>query len=322
VHDWGFWGAARAAELCLDLPAPAAETCHDNPVRGLKEAKVLQDAIPIDTAPPRRAPLELELWRHRRLVALFVRRELRARYAGSALGIFWSVILPLVMLALYIVVFSTLMPRSGRLPFRSATAEYAVFLCPALIAWNWLLEALSSATGSIVANAAVIRKTVFPLAILPVVSVLASAVAYVVGMIAFVIFLIVLGHAWWGLLVWLPFLALVELALLAGPAYFLATLNVFVRDTGQVLFALLQILFWATPVVYPADVITKALPVSEWWFRLNPVARLMDAYRQVIILTRAPDLETVLYLAIWAVLLYHAGRSAFMRARGRFADEV
>lgn len=274
------------------------------------------------TGGARREPLEVELWRHRGLLGLFVRRELRSRFAGSALGLFWSVIQPLLLLALYIVVFSTLVPRSGRLPFRSAPAEYAIFLCPALIAWNWLSECLNGAVHAITSNAAVIRKTVFPVAILPPVSVGASAVAYAVALAAFVAFLIVMGHGWWGLVVWLPFLALLQAALLVGPAYFLATLQVFLRDTAQALFAVLQITFWATPIVYPAEVVVKLLPASEWWYRLNPAARLVDAYRQVFILHTGPDVETVLYLAIWAICSYHAGRSLFQRARGRMADEV
>ncbi len=266
--------------------------------------------------------LERELVLQRRLLSLFVRRELRARYAGSLLGIFWSVIHPLILLALYIVVFSTLVPRTGRLPFRSATAEYAVFLCPALIAWNWLQEGLLGACGSIVANAPLIRKTVFPVGILPAVSLLASAMGFLVAMFAFVIFLVFAGHASWSLLLWLPVLALLQLFFLLGPAFFFATLNVFLRDTNQVLFALLQVLFWATPIVYPAEVIAKHSAVFEWWFRVNPVARLMDCYRQVVILGKAPDAESLIYVSMVAILMYYAGRSAFARARGRFADEV
>jgi ABC-type polysaccharide/polyol phosphate export permease len=269
-----------------------------------------------------RIPLERELLQQRRLLSLFVRRELRGRYAGSLLGIFWSVIHPLVMLALYIIVFSTLVPRSGRLPFRSATAEYAVFLCPALIAWNWLHEGILGACGSIVANAPLIRKTVFPVGILPTVSVVASATGFVVAMLAFVIFLAAAGLASWNLLLWLPLLAILQLVFLLGPAYVFATLNVFLRDTNQVLFAVLQVLFWATPIVYPAEVIAKHSAVFEWWYRLNPVARFVDCYRQVIILGKAPDAESLIYLSIVAILLYYGGRTAFERARGRFADEV
>lgn len=269
-----------------------------------------------------RAPLEQEIVTHRRLLALFVRRELKARYAGSLLGIFWSVIHPIIMLTLYIIVFSALVPRSGRLPFRSATAEYAIFLCPALIAWNWFHEALMGAVQSIVAHAALIRKTVFPVAILPCVSVLASALGFVVAMGAFLVFLVVSGHGSWAVLVWLPFLAILQVLLMLGPAFLFATLHVFLRDTAQVVFAALQILFWATPIVYPAEVLTNISPLFQWWFRINPLARLVDAYRQVIIMGTAPDTESLVYLAIVVILLYHTGRFAFERARTRFVDEV
>ncbi|MCX7626341.1 MAG: ABC transporter permease [Candidatus Sumerlaeaceae bacterium] len=269
-----------------------------------------------------RAPIEQEVVIHSRLLALFVRRELKARYAGSLLGIFWSVIHPIIMLSLYIIVFSALVPRSGRLPFRSATAEYAVFLCPALIAWNWFHEALMGACHSVVAHAALIRKTVFPVAILPCVSIAASALGFVVGMMAFLVFLILVGYGNWLVLLWLPILAVLQALLMLGPAFLFATLHVFLRDTAQVVLAALQILFWATPIVYPSEVLTKVSPVFEWWFRINPVARLVDAYRQVIIIRTAPDPEALIYLVIVVILLYHAGRSAFERARTRFVDEV
>jgi ABC-type polysaccharide/polyol phosphate export permease len=269
-----------------------------------------------------KAPLEKELLQHRRLLGLFVRRELQARYAGSFLGIFWSVIHPLILLALYIVVFSTLVPRSGRLPFRSATAEYAVFLCPALIAWNWFLESLMGAVNSIVGNAPLIRKTVFPISILPAIPVLASAMGFAVAMLAFLVFLVAAGHGHWAILVWLPVLVVLEFLLVLGPAYLVATMNVFLRDTSQVLFAIMQVLFWATPVVYPAEVVTKHAPLFQWWFRLNPFARLVDCFRQVIILGQAPDLESFLYLCIVIIFTYYLGRAAFQRARARFVDEV
>lgn len=269
-----------------------------------------------------RRTLEGELFANKRLLWLFTLRELRARYAGSFLGIFWSVIHPLIMLALYIIVFSTLVPRTGRLPFRSTTAEYTVFLCPALIAWNWFQESLLGATNSITANAAVIRKTVFPISILPAIPLTAGFVAFSVSLMAFLLFLSFLGHFAWIVLVWLILLALIQAALCIGPAYFLATINVFVRDTGQLIFAVFQILFWSTPVVYPPEAITKSFPAAQWWFRLNPMARLIDAYREVILLHRSPSLETLLYLMIWIIISYHAGRSAFMHGRKHFADEV
>lgn len=266
--------------------------------------------------------LERELFRHRRLLWLFARRELRARYAGSLLGVFWSVVHPLIMLGLYIIVFSTLVPSTGRLPFRSTTAEYAVFLCPGIIAWNWFYETLLGAAASITSNGAIIRRSVFPVAILPVVSLLANGVGFAVAMTAFAVVLGWLGHVSWALVFWLPLLGLLELALMVGPAYTLATLNVFLRDTAQVLVAVLQVLFWATPIVYPQRVVVEHFPAAAWWFRLNPVAHLVDAYRDIVIVGTAPQAESLLYLAIWIILGYHVGRSAFLRASSRFPDEV
>ncbi|GIX43872.1 MAG: transport permease protein [Candidatus Sumerlaea sp.] len=267
-------------------------------------------------------PLEIEIVRHRRLLWMFLKHEVRARYVGSALGFFWAIIHPLILLGLYILVFSALMPSGSRLPIRDTTANYAVFLCPALFAWNWLYESLVSACHSVTSHSALIRKVVFPSGILPLVSVGVGILPFAVVLSVFILFALASGAIAAKGLFWLPLLVLLQCGLALGPAYLLAVMNVFLRDTAQVVVALLQVLFWATPIVYPATALTNQFSWLGWWFALNPVARLVEAYRDVIVAGRPPATESVLYLGCLAILLYYVGRTVFERSRSQLVDEA
>lgn len=265
--------------------------------------------------------IERQLFSSRRLLQTFVMRDLRARYAGSALGIFWSVINPLIILLMYIVVFSTLV-KGANLRVGGRTAGYAVYLCPALLAWNWLFESLVGACNSVTGNATLIKKVVFPAAILPIAPILLGLIPFAVAMLIFLIFA-------WGMGVFAPVsviylcgVALLQFLLLLGPAYLLASLNVFVRDTSQIVMAGLQLLFWATPVVYTQEALGKQFPWMLVWFEINPAAHLVEAYRDAIIVHRPPALSSVVYVISLSIIAYHAGRAVFLRGRRHFPDEV
>ncbi len=268
------------------------------------------------------ASVERQLWQKRGLLWTFVGRDLRARYAGSALGIFWSVIHPLIMLGLYILVFSTIV-RGGRFQMEGGpVVGYALFLCPALLAWNWLNESLLGACNSITAHAGLIRKVVFPSGILPAAAIVAGAVPFVVAMAVFLVFAAFAGEFHPITLLLLPPLVLLHLFLMAGPAYLFASGQVFLRDTSQFLTAAFQFLFWGTPIVYPREAVTRSLPLLDLWFQVNPVAHLMEAYRQVILVGRPPHPGSIVYLLAVGVVGYHVGRTVFVRARRHFPDEV
>lgn len=263
---------------------------------------------------------EAQIAKNRRLLRMFVGRDLRARYAGSMLGIYWHIIHPLILLLLYIVVFSTL--ARGRFSVGGRMVDYAILIIPAIVAWNWLNESLMGASTAITSNASLIKKVVFPSAILPLGPLLTGLIPFAVAMLIYFVFAAIVGVFNWYALIYLPLVAALQFLVMIGPAYLLASLNVFVRDTAQVLVAGMQLLFWSTPIVYPPDALTKHLPWVEVWFEINPVAQLVDAYRRCLILGQAPRTVTIVYLCAIAVLGYYVGRMLFIRGRRHFPDEV
>lgn len=256
-----------------------------------------------------------------------VKRDIKGRYIGSTMGIFWSVINPLIMIVIYVTVFSQLIQAKWK--FGGVEVGYAVYLCTALLPWLWLQESLLASCNSVLANASLLKRTVFPSAVLPPEAIISSWVHFIIAFLLFAIAMIFLGvfpGIW--LLALLPIMALQFLFLL-GPAYLLATLNVFVRDTQQIVGAFLTFIFWATPIVYPESIVageattlTATQSILRHWFLINPIAHLSSLYRTVLLSCSLPSLNSVVYLLVLSALFYVIGKWLFTRSRHHFIDEI
>ncbi len=284
--------------------------------------------------------MEIEIFRHRRLLWELVKRDLRIRYVGSVMGLFWSVINPLIMLIIYIFIFSLIFQFGGSSSDGGAAGPVAetkkevpnfpVYLCCALLPWNALLEALLSAAGVIAASGGLIKKAVFPKAILPMQAIAVSFVNLTITMLLFGGFLLATGKfPGWAFLMLVPLMAL-QLILIFGACYLVGTINVFFRDMAPILAAAMNFLFWATPIVYPARLVTDRVPVFRWFFLANPLAHLVRLYREFLYVDRIPYTHevpcsigaSVIYLLCVGAVGYLAGKYVFTRSQPHFVDEV
>lgn len=234
-----------------------------------------------------------EIARQRALVVCLTRRALIARYRGTALGLLWSLLHPLVQCGVYALVFGWFVR------VEEGGAAYAAFLCAGLVPWLWFSQTLSIATTSILSEAPFIRQAAFSPALPALVASLAGLVHFLLALPALGLVLLLLGVAPgpWLLLLPLPvaLLALLGLGLGLG----LSALCVRYRDTAQVLQAGLPVWFLLTPVIYPAE----RLPGAFAWLRLlNPVAPLAEAF-QASLLGRAPPAPAGLLISAAAALL-------------------
>lgn len=272
---------------------------------------------------PKFSGIESQIFRNRTLLKALVIRDIKIRYAGASLGVMWSVIQPLTLLFIYIIVFSTLM-EGGRFSFGNGSqVPYAVFLCPCLLAWNWYCEALNGACNAILTNASLIKKSAFPAAVLPCVPIFSSLLPFLVVLLCFFIYQCLFTASFSILEIFLvvPVIFL-QLFFISGISYFVAALNVVIRDTAQIVNSILQIMFWATPIVYDVNVITHKYSHAQYWYLLNPFAHLMTAWREAIILHSLPSLPVLTSLLIWSAALYMAGRIVFRRSSSRFVEQV
>jgi len=264
----------------------------------------------------------LDLWRHRALIGVLTARELKARYRGSVLGYLWSLLNPLLMLAVYSLVFQVVLP--SRAP---STSPYALFLFCGLLPWNWLSSGLTDAASSLVTHGALLKKILFPAEVLPAVAVLAQGAHFLLAMPVLLGGLL-LGQAGlfgarpalgWAL-VQVPFLLLLQGLLVFGLGLLLAGLTVHFRDLRDLLATLLTLWFFATPILYDlADVRSER---AVRLLSLNPAAPLFEAWRDALFFDRWVPARTWGLIALFAFVAWAAGQALFDRLRDTYAEAV
>src|SRR5256885_9407973 len=188
-----------------------------------------------------------QLLRYRGLIQSLVARELKARYRGSVLGFLWSFINPLLLLSIYSFVFTTIMQNND-----PRIRPFAVFMFCGLLPWTWFSASLSEGTSSLIAGGNLIKKVLFPAEVLPIVSVLANMVHFVLGLAILAAFMIGFHHyPNPAALPWFPVVVVVQLIFTLGLALALSALTAHFRDTRDLLANLLTLWFFATPIIYP-----------------------------------------------------------------------
>jgi ABC-type polysaccharide/polyol phosphate export permease len=262
----------------------------------------------------------------RELTVNLTLRELRSRYKRSALGWTWSLLNPLSTVIIFSIVFSfflQIQPPVGR---PSGIHNFAVFLLCGLLPFNYLSNTMSGSLDALLANSNLIRKVYFPREIL-VVSTLASLlVTMLVELGVLCVILLLLGNM---VLPWIPMLLLlvvIETVFVLGIGLMLSVLNVYFRDVKHFIGIAMQALFYSMPIVYPISVVENAASRTSFpvlrLYTLNPLVRMVDAYRAVLYDLRFPALSDVVYFSIWAVALLGLGIVVFRRLDRRLAEEV
>lgn len=204
---------------------------------------------------------------------VLVRTEFRARYRAQALGIVWSLLNPLVMMGIISVIFTQL--------FRSTERYFPIFLLIGLLTWQWFSTSLNSATAIFVSNADIIKRTVFARALLPISSVLSYGINFLLESVVLLAFIPIFPGAFQlsPALVMVPLLLLLTVVLISGITLATSVLNVVYRDVAYLVSTSLLLLYWATPVFYPIDVIPFPFRTI---LQCNPLAGIMTALRMAI----------------------------------------
>lgn len=263
--------------------------------------------------------LARKLVRHRGLLATLTVRELKGRYRGSVLGFFWSLAQPLLLLAVYSVVFGYVFQP------RFAGAEpYPLFLVCGLFPWIWISTSLAEATVSLTANSGLIRRSVFPLELLPAVPVLSNLVQFLLALPVLAAGLAIgrlsgFEVAGWGALA-LPLVILLELPVVAGLSLALAALHAHFKDVRDLLTSVLTLLFFLTPILYPLA--SVQLAGLRTIVRLSPATPFSLAYQQALFEGRLPDLGLWWQMAAVALVSWALGAFVFGRLRESLVEAV
>ncbi|TRZ70653.1 MAG: ABC transporter permease [Rhodocyclaceae bacterium] len=260
--------------------------------------------------------LYFSLWRYRPLVLQMAKREIAGRYRGSFLGLLWSFVNPVLMLAVYTFVFSIVFQARWRND-GGDRFEFALVLFAGLIVFNLFSECVTRAPGLILANANYVKKVIFPLEILPWVSLCSALFHAAVNLAVLMIFLVVVGNGVPATVLLLPLVILPLFLLIMGVSWLLASIGVFIRDVGQFVGMLMTVLMFMSPIFYPVS----ALPESvRGWLFLNPLTFIIEQARDVAIWGKLPDWEGLALYTLLATGVAWAGLVWFQKTRKGFAD--
>ena len=257
------------------------------------------------------------LWRYRHFIAASVRGELLARFARSRLGAAWYVLHPLVQTAIFALVLSEFLAM--RLPGHADRGAFAVYLMAGMAAWGLFSEIVNRCLTVFIEYAAMMKKIAFPRLCLPLIVAGSALLHHGLLLVAVACACVALGHA--PSLAWLavPCAAALLAAMGFGLGILLGTLNVFMRDVGQVCAVALQLWFWLTPVVYPVD----ALPADlRGWIGLNPLAPMVAVYQRALLEGQAPQWSALWMPALLAAFLMLAAYVVFRRAGPEVVDAL
>jgi ABC-type polysaccharide/polyol phosphate export permease len=254
-----------------------------------------------------------QLIRYREAIRMLVARDLTVRYSNSVLGVLWSLLNPLLMMLVFTLVFTFLMP--------SQIEKYPVYILAGLLPWTFLTGSIASATASIVHNGPLISRVYFPRDILPIAAILAHLVNFLLALALLFTIMFVYGVSLEASLAFLPVLILIQCLFSLGVGLFLAALNVHFRDTQATVEVLTLAWFFATPIIYPIDLIRNA--ELRWVVQvLNPMASLIVHYRAILYAGRWPDFSIVLITTVEAVLVLALGYWFFHKASPSFVEEL
>lgn len=253
---------------------------------------------------------------YRGLVHAITVRDIRSRYAGSVFGALWLLLPPIVMVLIYTVIFSQIM--RARLPGSAHPYAYSLYLCAGLIAWGLLLELVQRGKNIFIEHANLIRKAYFPRLILFIpVAVVALFNSMILLGLVLLFMLLSASPLQWGNLYLLPILfCCLFLGLAAG--LLLAVVNVFFRDTGQIADVLFQGLFWATPIVYPVNILSERVQAVLHW---NPMFAIVRQAQNAL-LGHPVTLAELWYPCLFACGLLALGSVLYRRSYADMLDQV
>lgn len=270
--------------------------------------------------PTSMAAMLRSLWGNRVLISQMSRREVIGRYKGSVMGLLWSFLNPLFMLVVYTFFFSVVFKsRWAAAPAGTEESKtlFAVLLFVGMIVHSLFAEVLNRAPNLILGNVNYVKKVVFPLEVLPVISMGTALFHSLVSIsVLLLVFFVTNGYLHWTL-VFLPFILLPLVIVTVGLAWILASFGVFVRDVGQSIGLGMTVMLFLSPVFYPVS----ALPESmRPWMLANPLTFIIEQARAVLIWGQLPNWSGLLLYTLVASFVAWLGYVWFQKTRKGFAD--
>jgi len=252
----------------------------------------------------------------RSTILLMTRRHFSSRFTGTLGGGIWEIIQPMVLISIYWFVFT--------FGFKVQVAEdipFTLYFLAGMLPWITFADILSGSSNSVSENAHLLKNTTFPSEVLPIIYIISGFLSHLIflGIVLFV-FLISGEHIWFNILLLLYYFILMSV-LLIGFSWITSSFNVYVKDVGQAVTVLLNVWFWATPIVWNKSMIPDTY---QWILFLNPMYYIVEGYRSALIEYKGPDAFGIEVLSMWviAILMLIIGANIFKRLKVTFADTL
>lgn len=244
-------------------------------------------------------------------------RDIRVRYKQSVLGIAWAMFVPLTMMLVFTFIFTKVVPVKTDVP-------YAIFAYCGLLPWQFFASSTTSAANSLIANRSLITKIYFPSEVLPLSSVIAAFVDFLVGsivLVGLIVYFVLTGHnvtvSWTAILVIL--ILIVQIIFTCGVSFILAVTNLFFRDVKYVYSVMITLWMFGSSVIYPMKVDN---PKIQMILNLNPMTPILNSYRDVLLRGKLPDWSALGYSAFVAIILLFLGWLVFYKLQYKFAEKA
>ncbi|MDD1702406.1 MAG: ABC transporter permease [Methanoregula sp.] len=255
------------------------------------------------------------LFEYRGLIANFVKRDISQKYAGSLLGLYWSVINPVITLIVYILVFGVFL--KVRLPGDTDIWDFALYFAAGFLPWAAFQESIMRAARSILDNKNYIKKVPFPTEIFPLYVTLSECVNLLIGLAIFFVLYVILKGIPTIYILLLPLAIILQLLFTLALAFFLSSGTVYFRDIPQMVGAIFMIWFWATPIAYTVNLIPASF---QWIVTYNPAYYMLEIYRDALFYGKMPEAGVLIPFSVFCIVLFIAGVWFFKKTKRGFGE--
>lgn len=248
---------------------------------------------------------------YRFLIKRLVLKDFTTRYRNMSLGVFWSLLNPLVMMGILTFVFGSV--------FQQGTPNFALFVLTGMVPFNFFVLATNTATTSLLDNAGLVKRVPIPLEIVPLATVLSACVHLGIQVVLLLAFAIISGFPVTIYWLWLPLIWALEILFVCGLVLVTSSVSVFVRDTRYLVESANTALFWLVPIFYPFSIIPERF---QSLYQLNPIAALVLAMRNIVMEAKSPPMTLVWKLTAASLVAITLGHLFFRRLRYRFFEHL
>lgn len=252
-----------------------------------------------------------ELYQYREFLKSNIKKDIRGKYKGSFLGVLWSFINPLLSVLIYAIIFPFIM--------RSKMDNYLIYLITGVIPWTFFVLAINNGMMSIIQNGNIIKKVYFPRIILPISAVTSGVVNFLISCGIIMIFILFSGMGFSWNILFLPLIMIVQYILLIGIVLIISSVNLYVRDVEHIFGFFINMLFYATPILYSPSFIPEKF---AFIFNLNPMKHIIGAYRDIFYYQTSPNFVSLGIVLLCSLALVFIGYAIFQKLEKGFAEEV